>query len=292
MVKKSYAFIILQYGAYEYTKKCIDSIYRYIQEPYRIIVVDNASRDDSYERLEKDFMSDEKVVILQAKKNLGFAKGNNLGFRYAKENFHPDYIILLNNDTELLNTQFCKVIEEEYNRSAFHVMGPLILTEDGRYTSNPVRTSPWREEEVKMLIKHDRLRLRLDKYNLLSVYRLAYIVKQMMKRKKPKTKIDSLSRQENVELHGSFLIFSRDYIREFDGLNEDTFMYCEEHILYQTLMKRGLKTVYNPQLMVYHAEDASTDKAFSESREKDRFLWENHRNSCKVLLDIIINEVS
>ncbi len=89
--------VIVSYNVVGFLKNCLESILKYTNGiKYEIIVVDNASSDDSVEMLKK-FQHDNFRVIL-AKENGGFAKGNNMGIKEAK----GKYILLLNPDTLLL----------------------------------------------------------------------------------------------------------------------------------------------------------------------------------------------
>lgn len=283
--KSPIVFVVLQYGAFRMTKKCVESVHKCMQGNYYILIVDNASPDDSLEQVKCAFDTDSRVVILESDVNLGFAKGNNIGIRYAMEKLHPEYIVMMNNDTELLQKDFQSKLELEYQKEHFDVLGPMILSGDGRYTSNPVRTEQWKKEEVQGLLDYDARYLGLMKYHFQGVYDKYRQWKY--KGRKKKIDIEHTKRQINVELHGSFLVFSKDYLEKHIGLNDRTFMYCEEHILYQEIMNEGGKTVYTPDLMIYHAEDASTDERFPASRDKKKFYLKNHMESCKVLLDIV-----
>ncbi len=282
------SFVILQYGAFSMTQRCIESIHRCMTGNYNIIVVDNASPDDALAQVKHQYGNDPCVIVLESDKNLGFAKGNNIGIRYAKENLNPQYIVMLNNDTELLQRDFRKRLDTEYQKERFDVLGPMILTGDGRYISNPVRTKKWERAEIQRMINYDARYLKLMKFHCQRIYdKYQELKKKNKKNKKKKTAFDCTKRQINVELHGSFLIFSKDYIEKHNGLTDKTFMYCEEHILYQKIMNEGGKTVYAPDLIIYHAEDASTNERFPQSRSKKMFYLKNHMESCRVLLDVV-----
>ena len=110
----------------------------------------------------------------------------------------------------------------------------------------------------------------------------------MSTKKKKRSRIcDHFRRYENVTLHGSFMIFSREYTDRFDGLDERTFMYGEEDILHRRLIKNGLKSVYTPDFAVYHKEDVSTDSASGSSRKKREFYYKNLIASLGVLISEI-----
>lgn len=80
-----------------YLKKCLDSLLNQSLKPLEIIVVDDASTDNSIEYLKINYSS--VITIPSSNTNIpqGFAGGVNAGIRIAK----GDYIALLNNDTEV-----------------------------------------------------------------------------------------------------------------------------------------------------------------------------------------------
>lgn len=94
---KKVAIILINYNQYALTKECIKSIRNSTYVDYEIIVVDNNSVDDSVEKLRK--LTDE-IVLIESKENLGFSYGCNIGIKYAEKNGF-DYVLLLNNDTEI-----------------------------------------------------------------------------------------------------------------------------------------------------------------------------------------------
>ena len=85
-------------------------------------------------------------------------------------------------------------------------------------------------------------------------------------------------------MHGSCLIFSREYINHFDGLNPNTFLYMEEDILFVRLKKNGLKSLYSPDLEILHLEDAATNMIIRKGATKRRFIYRNHLKSIQALI--------
>ena len=89
------SIIIVNYNTKDLLVSCIESIRKYcLRTPYEIIVVDNASTDDSVNELLK---VDPNVVLISNLENKGFGTANNQGVRIAMY----DYIFLLNSDTIL-----------------------------------------------------------------------------------------------------------------------------------------------------------------------------------------------
>lgn len=83
------SLVIPLYNQVDYTKRCIESIDRCTQVPYELILVDNASTDETQEYLQQV-----KATVMTNATNLGCAKAWNQGVRAAKGTF----IGILNND--------------------------------------------------------------------------------------------------------------------------------------------------------------------------------------------------
>lgn len=94
----SILIVVLNWNGIDDTEKCIDSLLRQTCKTYKILVVDNGSKDDSSERLDKlGEKHSDKVSVVKNPVNLGFAGGVNTGIRYAiNETF--DAVALFNND--------------------------------------------------------------------------------------------------------------------------------------------------------------------------------------------------
>lgn len=89
--------IVLNFNGGEKVIECLRSLEQESSLPAKIVVVDNGSEDGSLEMIKKNKVS-EKIKIIENKKNLGFAAGNNVGIRYAlKKGAHA--VLLLNQDT-------------------------------------------------------------------------------------------------------------------------------------------------------------------------------------------------
>lgn len=277
-------FVILHYMAETETYKSVESIKNNIDtDDYKIIIVDNASPDCSGKRVEKRYSADEKTEVILNNQNLGFAKGNNVGFLYAKKRWNPDYIVLMNNDVYILDNDLVKKIDQEYVKSHFAVLGPMIMTVDGRCNINPIRREPASLEMVKHDIKAYKTKSLIHKLHLSKVCGLYKKWRFSPKNKMHKNYID---RCEYVQLHGAFMVFSKAYTEKFDGLDNRTFLYREEAILYKHLIEHNLNSVYLPDIHVFHREDAATDEMTTTTREKEGFEITNHLQSLQVLLDV------
>lgn len=279
------AFVVLHYIVDKDTIECVESIRKYIDTAeYKIIIVDNCSPNDSYERLKDKYQNSQDIILIHNEENLGFAKGNNVGFRYAKQQLDAEFIIMMNNDVLMIEDGFFQKISEEYKKSRFAVLGPMILTKDGRYNSNPLRENALTLDDVNYMMNDIKKKLFWGKRRLERFYVKFCKPKDVTLPHKPH---DYIHRQEDVCLHGCFWVFSRIFSESFDGLDEGTFLYVEEDILYTQLTNKKMKTVYVPDIHIYHKEDASANAAASSKKDKRMRFYHNLYNSLGRLKEIL-----
>jgi GT2 family glycosyltransferase len=86
--------VVVNYNGRPYLEGCLTALAAQTHSAFEVIVVDNASSDDSAAWVAAHFPG---VHVLRAPRNLGFAAGNNLGIRAAR----GEFIATLNNDTEV-----------------------------------------------------------------------------------------------------------------------------------------------------------------------------------------------
>lgn len=114
--------VVLCYNSLELTKACLDSIITFSNyENLEIILVDNASSDDTANFLESWAIGRDNVKVIVNKENLGFAAGNNIGISASS----GEYIILLNNDTFVTNGWVRDLIRPLQLDKTIGLAGPL-----------------------------------------------------------------------------------------------------------------------------------------------------------------------
>ncbi|MCX5751936.1 MAG: glycosyltransferase family 2 protein [Candidatus Saganbacteria bacterium] len=118
--------ILLNWNQYQDTKECLASLSKINYPNYKIVVVDNDSKDGSVDRLEKEFPS---PLFIRNRENLGFTGGNNVGIQRALEE-SADYVLLLNNDT-IVKPDFLDVLVKAAEKDPqIGVVGPKIYYYD------------------------------------------------------------------------------------------------------------------------------------------------------------------
>jgi len=309
-----FAFVILHYFTFDVTNECIESIISNIDyDDYSIIVVDNNSPNDSGDKLIKKYCNNDKVICIKTDENLGFARGNNIGYSYAKKELNSDFIVMINNDVTIEQKYFLKLIKERYESSKFDIMGPDILCKKNNIHQNPFLidniVSKDKEsvrnrilENKYMLLKKD-LRCIIDDLKNINdknisktiVNEINSLEKKLniILNKRPKRSIHSpfwRKELENVKLHGCCFVFSPDYVKRYKGLYDKTFMYGEEEILYYIAQKEKLKLVYYPKIQINHKMSFSTNIVYDESNKKQIFMYEQSINSYTELLKIMEDE--
>jgi len=88
------SIIMLCWNNSQLTKNCVNRLYEVTPEGFELILVDNASKDDTWEVIQELQKKYPNIKTIHSDVNLGFAKGNNLALKSAKR----DYILYLNND--------------------------------------------------------------------------------------------------------------------------------------------------------------------------------------------------
>ena len=112
------SFIIVNYNTCLLTSNCIESILNLkLSYSYEIIVVDNASTDDSLIVLSKRYPC---IRIVKNDKNWGFGKANNIGATVAT----GKYLFLLNSDT-IMYKDVCKSLMDFYEQHQYLNIGVL-----------------------------------------------------------------------------------------------------------------------------------------------------------------------
>lgn len=310
-------FLILHYKTNEHTDTCIEYIIRNCDtESFHIVVVDNASPMESWNMLLEKYDSDNRVTLLRNEKNLGFARGNNVGFKYAKEKFNPQFICMINNDAYLLDKNIFEKLKKEFLISKFAVAGPQITTSDGRKTSNPFICSIPSIDWLKYMIRKRKFEILcarfglyekvcpfttkiLKKLNILQPPQCVEVVPMSIDSRENETIFES--KAYYVGLHGAALFFSPEYIKMFDGIDDRTFLGGEELILYTKVLCSNLVTVYLPDIHMYHVVGGSSTQIANKKRtpsvfyhslqsyilSKEILVTYQKRNNCELHMDMV-----
>lgn len=270
-------FVILHYMAEEMTICAVNNIIR-LYPKSKIVIVDNGSTNKTGIFLKKYYLNNENIFVLINSKNLGFAKGNNIGFKFLKENFALDFIVVANNDILFDQNDLPQILYKKYNETGFGILGPDILALSTGKHQNPLR---YREYTYKQLL-HIKSHLKRD----LFIYPIYFLFNIFKKQQSAGTN-EINDELMNVVLHGAVYVFSRDYINVRENcFCERTFLYFEEDILFEECKEQSFCILYTPEIKVFHLEDISTNIAIKGKYKQLKFKLKNMYESINVLLEI------
>ena len=259
-----FSYVILYYQNKEITIKCVEKLFE-ISDTSHIIIVYNKSPNGSGVELKDRFKSNLRVHVILSDENQGFAKGNNIGFIYAKETYSPTYIVVMNNDVFVEQKNFETEISRFMVENNVDVCGPDIVTLDGNH-QNPLLRHILSNTRIKKEIILGILKYWAFKVNL--VYKIYLRLRDECKKT---STLKALVQDEfNCILHGACVIYGSRYIKnERIAFLPITYMYGEEAILYDYLQHKSYRTGISSETKVTHLQGKST----YNSSPKDRYLY-------------------
>lgn len=284
MKKATISVVILHYNDFNMTRDYIDNLrgLNWNDISHQFIIVDNDSPDESGQTLYKNFKGSDDVTVILLPENIGFARGNNKGILYARNELDSELIVVSNNDIDIKTRDFPRLLLKEYKDSQFSVYGPDIYSLSKKEHQNPMREKPMELEEVGEKIKKiDRILPMLYFLNKTGLYDPMKRFKDKVKKNHVKTVPVKKSRIEKCVLHGAFFVLSENYMKEYpDGLFNETFLYMEEDILAFRCNLKGLKMVYDPAIDVIHFDGVSSLHVAGNRCEKFIREMKETRKSC------------
>ena len=229
------AMVIINYNDYDTTKKLIDNIKNY-KVLDKIIIVDNASTDNSYNKIKK--LTNEKIVLIRTDENKGYASGLNYGAKYAMGTLDNPIIIFSNTDI-IINSEDDLVKLRDTINTKVKVVGPVV-NEHGNLNRGWKMTTPYIET--------------LSNLPLISRYfkrKLLYYTDDYYK-----------GEISNVDVvSGCFFLVDGKTLKEINYFDENTFLYYEEFILSSKIKEKNKKVVINNEVEIIHDHSVTIDKS-------------------------------
>lgn len=227
------AVILVNYNGKKYNTACIDSIFANTGiAALKIIVVDNASQDDSVSQIEERCHKEERLELIRLDNNYGFSYANNVGIRSAQE-WGADHVLLLNNDTEIASDMLSHLRECARRHPGCMVVPKIYYSDDRqRIWSAGGAVSP-----VVRKVRHIGI-----------------------------NKIDEGQYDQEREIGfatGCCLLIPMEIIQKAGMLDERFFLYYEDTEYSFRLHKLGISIYYCPEAVLYHKVGASSKGADS-----------------------------
>lgn len=120
MTPPSVLIVVLNWNGCQDTLACLASLQQLEYPAHTLLVIDNGSTDQSVATIRSRFPD---VLVIETGANLGYAAGNNVGLRYALMQKY-DYVLLLNNDTEVAPDFLTPLVATCEQEPAIAAVGP------------------------------------------------------------------------------------------------------------------------------------------------------------------------
>lgn len=252
-------FLILNYKTYQETVKLTDELLANGIGDNYILIVDNASPNDSYNQLQLRYEHQKGVEVILSPENGGYAKGNNFGLRYVAK-YNPEYVCIINNDVHFTMETISRLCEWYEKLPNVAIIAPIQLLPGGRVASFKSLDTP-------------TLRSDLSWYNPFSKIKHLY---------EENTDIKGVN--EAGIIPGAFLFTKYCVFEALGFFDESTFLFCEERFTAKRVELAGLKN-YIILTETYLHDHSTTIKKEASARKQRQMILEGrilyHNNYSK-----------
>ncbi len=229
------SIIIVSYKSLQHIEGCLNSIQSNLSHSeYEIIVVDNASNDGTVESLRASYPH---VRLIQNDQNLGFSKANNQGIKISQ----GKYILLLNNDTEVLPgslESMMKIMKESPHTG---LLGCRLVNPDLSVQESFGNGAGFVQELFRKFV--------LNKFYA-SHPKFEFFLNWIHSEEK-----------EVGWIRGACMLFQREALVDVGLMDENFFMYFEDMDIGLCLRKRGWEVRFTPSASIIHHQGVSHSKA-------------------------------
>ena len=213
------SILIVTFNKCEYTFQCLETIRAYSDVPYELVIVDNASTDDTTGLLERL----ENATVIRNRENAGFLRACNQGADAAR----GEFLLLLNNDTQVPPNWLEKLVATARSYPSCGAVGAKLVFPTGRL-----------QEAGSTVLSNGVTRGRGRNSNPLSP--------------------DYCSVKEAEYCSGACLLVRKDLFSGLGGFDERySPAYYEDVDLCFGIRKLGYKVVVEPEVQVLHYEFGS-----------------------------------
>jgi len=241
--------VILNWNTPGYLQRCLETVLANQGEiQFRVVVVDNASTDDSVAMVRRLFPD---VTVIESDVNGGYSYGNNLGLRALgyqdagrASADAPRYALLLNPDTEVPPNVFADMVQFMDSRPDVGVAGPKVVLEDGSLDKACRRSFP---TPLVSFYHFSKLAKLFPNSSRFARYNMTFVDPDV------EIEVDSVV--------GAYMQVRREAIEAGGLLDETFFMYGEDLDWAFRIKKAGWKVVYHPQVVVRHVKRAASRRS-------------------------------
>lgn len=243
---KELSIIIVNYKNYKLTIKCISSIISTVNNlNYEIIVIDNNSPNDSFEKIKDKFIQETKVNIIKNKKNSGFGGANNLGAKLSK----GKYLLFLNPDIIVLKDAINIMLYSLKKYDDIGLISGKLLNDDYTIQYSCRTILPFN----KFLVCRTPLSKFIGKEKKEEINSI-YLMKDYNHNYK----------KEVDWVMGACMLLEKSFFLKLEGFDDKYFMYFEDVDLCFKVKANNKKVIYLPQARMVHLHNQESTKKFNK----------------------------
>lgn len=264
----SVGVVIVNYHNYWDTIDCISNhLLRQQGVDLNIVIVDNASTNDSAHILNSTFEGMKNVQVIVSRKNVGYAAGNNIGIRHLIKSRECSYIVVANNDISFDDPALIKKMAHRYNTLDQVAFVAPMMANNSRISRNSAWRLPTAMSET--LSSTYCLTVLFRRY----LNRFSY---ELSEHESPEIPVDCIA--------GSFFMGTVEAFEKIGYFDEGTFLYYEETILGRKVKEAHLSNYLVNDLVYNHRVANSINSKYSTSRkyairlESKLYYWKKYRN--------------
>lgn len=254
--------VIISYKNNQRTIQYVQEELSKVSFPCKVVVVNNSATPESNTELANTLKAeivevgcssanDSNVYIINNPVNSGFAKGNNIGAKFAIGVLNADYILFSNNDIKFIDCDVVERLEDKLkNLPEAGIIGPRVVGLKGESQSPEPYMSFW-----------DRM---------VWMYLSTPFLSKKAKAKRFKLNYSQEAKEGfHYKIMGSFfMVRAKDFV-DCGMMDEHTFLYAEESILTERMNAIGLKPYYYPKVSVLHDHGVTTKQHLKKNQVRD-----------------------
>lgn len=234
------SIVILNYNTKELLIRCLLSLIPLIEEVnFEVIVIDNGSSDGSVAAVSGLGFSKSRFKVIENKKNLGFAKGNNA----ARNVVRGKYILFLNSDTEVRKGTLVETYKYMEKNAGVGALSCRVELPSGRLDPDTRRSFPTPWVALTHFSYLDRF---MPRSKLFARYWYGYL--------------DPGVTHEVDCIQGAFFLVRKRVLDEVGWFDESYFLDGEDIDLCWKIKAAGYKIFYYPKVSILHIKKASKKK--------------------------------
>lgn len=242
-------FIIVNYNSWNMTEKLAQKAASFTHID-AVVVVDNASTDDSFWRLKQ--LNHRKIHVFQTSENGGYSRGNNYGAHICRD-MGMEIVFMANPDTDVEETHIQK-IRDHFAADGYSVLSGVEYDIYGNMRQPPL----WKRKEYWDDVGD------------------CFFLWRTFSRKNFGTALDKNTEVQPAEMvKGSFFAVRLEDFLDAGGFDEQIFLYCEERVLSKKMEDSGRKMGIVTDARYVHTQTASIQKTYKKVSRRIQILYQS-----------------